>query len=179
VTINKQIVIGLIMSGVVAQLLESEAEDKGTSSQIFLAVKTVEKKLYKKIYNFKNGGVSFQKKITKILSKKKKNKKDLLVLQKRDMYLSRYKVHVAIANGAWETLKDKTKEDFLSLNHLINSLACRPDVMVYYNFKKSELLQVIGGFNENDNGRPFSSLRVANKLVSSMEDEIAKYQKST
>jgi len=165
--INKNVVLGLIASGIVAHIREEEI-DKST-------IDSVESKLYKKLYSFKNGGEDFRAKIKKISFKKRPSKKDIKILNKQAFYLSRYEKHVSIANNSWEILKENTKNDVLSLHHLVNSLMYHEEVMKFYNLKKHELLQLIGGYYENDNGKPFSSLKVANKLLRIIDLEVLKY----
>ena len=172
IAINYNICVSLILSAVFAHLKEN-AQMKKTIAD------SIEKKLYNKLFTFKNGEKSFVKKITKISKKKKKSTADeqlLKILKKRN---ENYEVHKKIADNAWKEALGSVSEIRLSINHLFNGLVYRTDTKRYLKLSAKELLTVINGNVKPVVGYPFGSLRVANIILDRLQSEIDKYLKRT
>jgi hypothetical protein len=173
INISKNICVGLILSGCLSYF--SEDERKNDKSIIHL-----EEKLANKLTPFRNGTLSFRDKILKAKAKKKLSSKDKENIKTLNSYNQRFVIHSDIANRAWVRLQDDVKENRLTINHLITSMLHQlPITSKYYSFSIESLDKLKGnGEGKVGHGYAFSSLKVANKLLAFLDEEIAEYEKN-
>jgi len=177
-SISKNICIGLFISGSMAYF---DDEDRAKEA----AIQDIEESLRKKLEPFRNGTDSFRQKAKKSLSKKKKNKKDLEIMEKIKLYNNRFITHSSIANKAWVRLQDSIKDKKFAINSFIVTLLYRnPEAKKYYNFSNKAIrelsayrydIPISKQIELKMHNYTFSSLQISNKLLNLLEDEIEKY----
>ena len=162
--INKNVTIGMLISGLISYFEKEEKRDDA-------ALVHIEQRLEKKLSSFRYGTPSFREKVKIAHAKKKKNKKDKELLLRLGSYNDRYKIHSKFAANIWKKLLPLVKDDQFSINYLIIALLQRePATKDYFAFKDEAIL-AFGGAKSDTHGYAFSSLRVANKILSLIEQE--------
>lgn len=166
--ISKNVCVGMIITGLISYFDEAEKNNDK-------AIVEISSKLESKLTVFRYGTDTFKNRVKKAHKKKKKNAKDLELLEKLKGYNKRYVEHSKVSTDVWGKLMTLVKEDKFSINYLIISILKRyPLAKEYYKFSDKSLL-ALGGTKEiskNEHGYAFSSLKVANKILMLLDKEI-------
>ncbi len=176
ITINKNICIGLFISGSMAYFDDDKLEDK--------PIEHIEECLKKRLFVFRNGTVSFREKLKKTFTKKKKSKKDLELIKKAKFYNQRFLVHNVISNKAWVRLQESVVEHRFAINSFIIALVYKsPDAKKYYGFLQKHLFLLAdmeqgASSSQKNHAYGFSSIKIVNLLLKFLQEEIDNYNKN-